>query len=102
MTGREKLVAILGMLGSGHAGERDAAALAATNLLHKMNTTWDAVIMPEAPVPVPVNAAQEETGRTSQANATYQAQMNQAWAQYASGLNAYNPYGESGLGGLGI
>ena len=42
---RDKLVRILGLLGSDQAGERDAAALAATRLLFKSGLTWHDVIV---------------------------------------------------------
>lgn len=41
---RAKLAAILGRLGSDQAGERDAAALAATKFIRKLNTTWPEVL----------------------------------------------------------
>lgn len=47
---RDKLVRILGMLGSDQAGERDAAALAATRLLLKNSLTWHDVIVSSQPV----------------------------------------------------
>ena len=39
-TDRFKLIRILGMLGSDHAGERAAAALAAHRQVRAMRTTW--------------------------------------------------------------
>lgn len=37
---RERLAKLLAMLGSSHAGERDAAGLAAHRLLNERGTTW--------------------------------------------------------------
>jgi hypothetical protein len=37
---RKRLVRVLGMLGSAHAGERDAAALMATRMLKEAGLTW--------------------------------------------------------------
>jgi hypothetical protein len=41
---RAKLAAILGRLGSNHAGERDAAALAATRFISAKDVTWPSVL----------------------------------------------------------
>lgn len=43
---RRRLVSILGMLGSEHTGERDAAAIAAVALMKRCAATWDEVIQP--------------------------------------------------------
>ena len=43
---RAKLAKLLGMLGSDHAGERDAAGLAAHRLLQRRGLTWPAVLTP--------------------------------------------------------
>jgi hypothetical protein len=45
---RKKLAKLLGMLGSDHAGERDAAGLAAARLVQQHGITWQAVIEPPA------------------------------------------------------
>lgn len=45
---RTKLAAVLGRLGSEHAGERDAAALAADRLVRGRGLTWDAVLLEPA------------------------------------------------------
>ena len=37
---RDRLAKLLGLLGSSHSGERDAAALAANRLLQQHNLTW--------------------------------------------------------------
>jgi hypothetical protein len=60
---RKRLIAILGKLGSEHAGERDAAATQAESLRRKLNLTWaellaksDATLerpIPETPRPQP-------------------------------------------------
>jgi len=41
---RSRLVAILGLLGSAHDGEKVNAADAATRMLHMLHLTWDEVI----------------------------------------------------------
>ena len=43
---RAKLGKLLGLLGSDHAGERDAAGLAAHRLLQSRGLTWPAVLAP--------------------------------------------------------
>jgi hypothetical protein len=43
---RTKLVKLLALLGSDHAGERDAAGLAAHRLLQKCGLGWDEVLSP--------------------------------------------------------
>lgn len=43
---RTKLAKLLGMLGSDHAGERDAAALAAHRLVQQAGVTWQQVMKP--------------------------------------------------------
>ena len=45
---RERLVKLLGMLGSSFQGERDAAACAAQRLLEQHGLTWCQVIAPAA------------------------------------------------------
>ncbi|MGY4800160.1 hypothetical protein [Teichococcus aerofrigidensis] len=54
---RERLVKILGLLGSDIDGERAAAALAAHRLIQKSGTTWEALLATSfvsvAPVPPP-------------------------------------------------
>ena len=46
---REKLAKLLGLLGSDHPGERDAAGLAAHRLLQQHQLTWRDVLIPEQP-----------------------------------------------------
>jgi hypothetical protein len=47
---RLHLAKLLGMLGSNHAGERDAAGLAAHRLVQKRGITWfDVVVQPPLP-----------------------------------------------------
>jgi hypothetical protein len=49
---RQRLAAILGMLGSEHQGERDAAALQAEAFRRKHGLTWaELLAMPEMPAP---------------------------------------------------
>ena len=43
-TDRQRLAAILGMLGSEHAGERAAAALQAEAFRRHHNLTWDQLV----------------------------------------------------------
>ena len=50
---RRKLVGILGMLGSGHDGERAAAGLLATKLLKSAGLTWGDIIPDRPMVPAP-------------------------------------------------
>jgi hypothetical protein len=45
---RARLAKLLGMLGSDHAGERDAAALAAHRLVTQPGLTWRQVMTPPA------------------------------------------------------
>jgi hypothetical protein len=47
---RTKLARVLGMLGSAHAGERDAAALAAEKLRREAGLTWEQVLSCTAPM----------------------------------------------------
>jgi predicted component of type VI protein secretion system len=47
-TQRTKLAKLLAMLGSDHAGERDAAALAAHRLVTQAGITWRQVVTPPA------------------------------------------------------
>ena len=47
-TQRAKLAKVLALLGSDHAGERDAAALAAHRLVTQAGLTWQHVIKPPA------------------------------------------------------
>jgi len=44
-----RLSKLLGMLGSDHAGERDAAGLAAHQLIQKRGLTWRDALVREAP-----------------------------------------------------
>ena len=46
-----RLVKLLGLLGSDHAGERAAAGLKANNLVKDRNTTWADVIVPKLAPP---------------------------------------------------
>ena len=45
-TDAAKLAKLLGMLGSDHAGERDAAGLAAHRLITSRGLTWDGILSP--------------------------------------------------------
>lgn len=44
---RTKLAKLLGLLGSAHAGERDAAGLAAERLVRGAGLTWRQVLLDE-------------------------------------------------------
>ncbi len=47
---RDRLIKLLNLLASNHAGERDAAGLAAARLLRQRDLSWDEVVAsPEAP-----------------------------------------------------
>jgi hypothetical protein len=46
----QKLARILGMLGSAHSGERDAAALAAHKLIFERGLTWPTILGVEGAV----------------------------------------------------
>jgi len=43
---RERLTKLLGLLGSDHAGERDAAGLAAMRLLRQRGIVWPDLLLP--------------------------------------------------------
>ncbi len=62
-TDRTKLAKLLGLLGSNHQGERDAAGLAAHRLVQSHNATWFDVV---APVPSDDDDAPEPTPNPSQ------------------------------------
>jgi hypothetical protein len=55
---RQRLAKLLGLLGSDHAGERDAAGLAAHRLIRDRGLTWGDVIHPNAELPANRNAVQ--------------------------------------------
>jgi hypothetical protein len=55
---RQKLGKILGLLGSHHAGERDAAARMAHAMVREARTTWAAVLK-QPPALLPVSARYE-------------------------------------------
>jgi hypothetical protein len=48
---RIRLAQMLGLLGSDHAGERDAAGLAAHRLIRQRDLTWFDVLTPSLPAP---------------------------------------------------
>jgi hypothetical protein len=50
---RQRLAAILGMLGSAHAGERAAAALQAEALRRKLGLTWAELLAAQEAAPPP-------------------------------------------------
>jgi TorA maturation chaperone TorD len=50
---RQRLAAILGMLGSAHAGERAAAALQAEALRRKLGLTWAELLATQDEPPAP-------------------------------------------------
>jgi hypothetical protein len=59
---RTKLVKLLSMLGSDHAGERDAAGLAAHRLLQKRGVSWEDALNPR---PIERRLPEHATGRTT-------------------------------------
>lgn len=61
---RDKLVRVLGMLGSTHDGERAAAGRLATKLLKTAGRTWDEVVIDNSR-PAATAAGSEITRRTS-------------------------------------
>ena len=62
--GRAKLAKLLGMLGSDHAGERDAAAIAAAKLVRSTGLTWQQILSPPPPDrPLPELGTWRETVR---------------------------------------
>jgi hypothetical protein len=48
---RTRLAQMLGLLGSDHAGERDAAGLAAHRMIRQRGLTWHDVLTPSLPPP---------------------------------------------------
>jgi hypothetical protein len=48
---RERLIKLLGMLGSSFAGERDAAGLAAVRFLRERKLDWADVVLPNVSAP---------------------------------------------------
>lgn len=46
---RKRLTKLLGLLGSDHAGERDAAGLAAHRLVSQSGLTWSQILSPPVP-----------------------------------------------------
>jgi len=62
---RKRLAAILGMLGSDHAGERDNAARQAEAFRREHNKTWDDLLVRviKIPKPPPVAPAPEPQGQ---------------------------------------
>ncbi len=60
---RDRLVKLLGMLGSDHSGERDAAALAVVRLLRQRKLAWSDVIAAAGPAPNATRAVAETNWR---------------------------------------
>lgn len=52
-----KLARVLGLLGSSHAGERDAAALAADRLVRGRGLEWSQLLAPKPAAPLPPPAS---------------------------------------------
>lgn len=115
-----KLIRILGLLGSEHAGERAAAALKAVEWLQKAGTSWEALLVPPPLLPAVVSVGASEEGhsgggvpraRKRRANAPSQpgGPSVHVPSQAAPGPNPQqtaqasgNPYAMNmGLGGLG-
>lgn len=102
---RDKFIAILSRLESDHAGERDAAALAAVRMLKRLSLTWGDVIggaqkptsehAPYRPYQGPVypNPWASTPYQSAAANNSYQDVMQAAASQqyqYQSAQAAYN------------
>ena len=58
---RTKLAKFLGLLGSVHAGERDAAALAADRFLKSIGLTWRDALVAEPPKREPLHSTWRAT-----------------------------------------
>lgn len=104
---RAKLAAILGMLGSDSAGERDAAALAAARMVQKLGMTWAQVLDAHEGSHVSLDLA--EWHRRAQEAAKAQQAYQNVWAtnsqdmyqqQYEAHQANLNPYAQSPLEGL--
>jgi hypothetical protein len=94
-TERKRLIAILGKLGSEHAGERDAAATQAEAFRRKLNLTWAELLAkseapPERPIPEPPRSQPAPQWRPSPRPEP----TRQTWAQTGPNLSL--------LEGLGI
>jgi hypothetical protein len=93
-TERKRLIAILGKLGSEHAGERDAAAIQAEAFRRKLNLTWAELLaksetprersIPQPPKPQP--APQRKPPSRPE-------QIRQTWTQSASRLSLLDGIG---------
>ncbi|MGH9553466.1 MAG: hypothetical protein ACRD3W_29055, partial [Terriglobales bacterium] len=57
-----KLIKLLGMLGSAHAGERAAAGLKATELLRSLDMSWEDVILPQQKMLIGPKEPKDRTG----------------------------------------
>lgn len=55
-TARDRLVKLLGLLGSEHIGERATAAQMASRLLQDCGLTWADVFQPPPAIPAPVRS----------------------------------------------
>ena len=61
-SGRRRLVDVLGLLGSEHAGERAAAALVASRLLGKAGLAWDDVLVNRTGEPASASKPKRSSG----------------------------------------
>jgi len=62
---RKRLAIMLGMLGSSHAGERDAAGLQIEALRRKYRITWDEFLLPQVATPEPTPPPPEPPKQSS-------------------------------------
>lgn len=87
-----KLIRILGLLASEHAGERAAAALKATEWLQKAGTSWEALLIPPPLLPAVVSVG--TTGEEHSAGGVPRARKRRS--NFSPGANA-TPPGQSGV-----
>jgi hypothetical protein len=72
----------LGLLGSSHAGERDAAGLAADRLVRQVGLTWFDIVSPpvvEQPVHVAVEPAEPDNWRNTIAKCQARPELLSEW-----------------------
>jgi hypothetical protein len=91
---RDRLVKLLGMLGSAHAGERAAAGLKAHELLQQHGLTWTEVLGQRAPALEPGRAPQprgvEPWRRRAHACWLRSYQLNKRERAFVDGLRFWN------------
>lgn len=82
----DRLAKLLGMLGSDHAGERDAAAIAAVKFRKQRNVTWPDVIGAPAPQARP---RQPQRPRHATPDPWPETPWSADWRAVAAGLGHY-------------